>query len=201
LAAIAHPSRIERTFGFVDLCGFTDFVDRHGDEAGVEQVRHLRSVVREVAPLFAVRVDKWLGDGVMLVGVDSAPLAAAVVAIAHRAQHHGSLSLRAGIAVGPVMVVEGDDYLGRTVNVAARLCDVAIDGQVLAATSGLELPEWIDQAPRPSLHLRGVAEPITVVELQPTADVFREPAHDRSGWSIGALLGGIARPARLLRGA
>src|SRR5436305_9442382 len=72
--------RVTRTFAFVDLCGFTDFVDEHGDEVGVAELRLLRAVVREVAPLCGVRVDKWLGDGVRLVGVGDGRVVGGVLA-------------------------------------------------------------------------------------------------------------------------
>ena len=48
LQAIAYSSRVERSFSFLDLCGFTDFADSEGDEAAVEEARCLRQVVREV---------------------------------------------------------------------------------------------------------------------------------------------------------
>jgi class 3 adenylate cyclase len=165
LKAIAYSSRVERSFSFLDLCGFTDFADSEGDEAAVEEARCLRQVVREVAPLFAVRVEKWLGDGVMIVGVEVEPLVAAVVAIEQRAADACRLSVRAGIATGPVLLVDGDDYIGRAVNTAARLCDAAGHGQVLAATNGLELPGWVEASDPLEVRLRGFAEPVTVVEL------------------------------------
>jgi len=68
--ARSATTRVTRTFAFIDLCGFTDFSDSHGDDAAVGELVKLRASVRAAAPLFGVRVDKWLGDGVMLVGVD-----------------------------------------------------------------------------------------------------------------------------------
>jgi adenylate cyclase len=70
-----------RCFAFLDLCGFTDFADRHGDDNAVLELRALRSTVRDVAPLAGVRIDKWLGDGVMLVGVQCEAVVAAVLTI------------------------------------------------------------------------------------------------------------------------
>ena len=167
LQAIAYSSRVERSFSFLDLCGFTDFADSEGDEAAVEEARCLRHVVREVTPLFGVRVEKWLGDGVMMVGVESERLVGAVVAIEQRAGAACRLPLRAGIASGFVLLVDGDDYIGRAVNTAARLCDAAGRGQVLATTGGIELPDWVEASDPLELHLRGLAEPVNVVELTP----------------------------------
>jgi len=142
LAAVAGTNRVERSFAFIDLSGFTDFTDEYGDEAAVAELQYLRAAVREVAPLFGVRIEKWLGDGAMLVGVDNEPVVAAVVAIEQRHRRLGSLTLRAGIATGEVLLLEGDDYIGRAVNLASRLCDQAQESEILASTDGLHVPTW-----------------------------------------------------------
>jgi adenylate cyclase len=160
----AGGNRVVRSFGFIDLCGFTDFVDEHGDEAAVQELRKLRSTVREVAPLCGVRVDKWLGDGVMLVGVESEPLVAGVVTIAARSRDHGRLALRAGIAGGPVILLEGDDYVGRSVNLASRLCDTASANEILVA-SDVPIPDDIDGSDQVDVMIRGMAEPVTVSRI------------------------------------
>jgi len=202
LQAIAYSSRVDRSFSFLDLCGFTDFADSEGDEAAVEEARCLRQVVREVAPLFGVRVEKWLGDGVMMVGVEIERLVGAVVAIEQRATGACRLPLRAGIASGFVLLVDGDDYIGRAVNTAARLCDTAGHGQVLAATEGLELPDWVDASGPTELRLRGLAEPVAVVELTAALNLPSVlDQSDRPGWSIATLLEGITRPVRSKLGA
>jgi adenylate cyclase len=184
LAAIAGSSRVTRSFAFLDLCGFTDFGDAHGDEAAVTEVQHLRAAVREVTPLFGVRVAKWLGDGVMIVGVDNEPLVAAVVAIEQRFRHLGRLSVRAGIASGAVLLVDGDDYIGRAVNVAARLCDGAGAGELLAAKDGLCLPVWVDATREVVAEVRGLHEPVACVALEASPGSV-EP---HRGWSAAPLL-------------
>ena len=163
--ARSATTRVTRTFGFIDLCDFTDYGDAHGDDAAVAELLTLRASVRAAAPLFGVRVDKWLGDGVMLVGVEPAPVVAAVMAICHRHGETGELPMRAGIATGPVILLEGDDYVGRAVNTAARLCDRADAGQVLAATESLELPDWVEEHDVEPISVRGLSEPVELVSL------------------------------------
>jgi class 3 adenylate cyclase len=52
---------------------------------------------------------------------------------------------------------EGDDYVGRPVNRAARLCDSAGPGQLLV--SGVpRLPAWIEAVPSAPLALPGIGE-------------------------------------------
>jgi adenylate cyclase len=166
--------RIDRSFAFVDLCGFTDFVETYGDEAAVEELEVLRSTVRRVASRCGVRVDKWLGDGAMIVGTQIAPMVLAVVTIKDRmAQQSSQLAVRAGIARGPVILHEGDNYVGRAVNLAARLCDHAGAGEILASIEGLELPDGVEAGPPTPVHLKGLARPADCVSLY---DAPVEPA-------------------------
>ncbi|MGQ0433190.1 MAG: adenylate/guanylate cyclase domain-containing protein [Microthrixaceae bacterium] len=196
LAAIATDHRVHRTFAFVDLCGFTDFVDDHGDEGAVQELQVLRAAVREVTPLFGVRVEKWLGDGLMLVGVDSEPLVGAALAIEQRHSRAGRLELRGGIASGAVILLEGDDYVGRAVNLASRLCDIAAPGQLLAATDDLDLPEWVVATAHDPVVVKGMAGEVAVVALSPDRAVLRRKSRSRSANALLAVVEGITRPMR-----
>jgi class 3 adenylate cyclase len=194
--ARSATTRVTRTFAFVDLCGFTDFSDSHGDDAAVAELLILRASVRAFAPLFGVRVDKWLGDGVMLVGVDAEPVVAAVMAICHRMAETGELDMRAGIATGPVILLEGDDYVGRAVNIAARLCDRAEPGQVLAARDGLAVPQWVDENEIPALGVKGMAEAIELVELSAAEGASAHPGFLSPASAIMSVVDGLVRPLR-----
>lgn len=196
LAAIASDHRVHRTFAFVDLCSFTDFVDEHGDDGAVHELQILRATVREVAPLFGVRVEKWLGDGLMLVGVDSEPLVGAALAIEQRHSRLGHLDLRGGIASGDVILLEGDDYVGRAVNLASRLCDIAGAGQILAAVDDLELPEWVAAGEHDPVLVKGMAGEVPVVSLSPDKAVLRRRSRTRSANALLAVVEGITRPMR-----
>jgi class 3 adenylate cyclase len=196
LAAIAVDHRVHRTFAFVDLCGFTDFVDDHGDEGAVHELQILRAAVREVTPMFGVRVEKWLGDGVMLVGVEPEALVGAALAIGQRHEKSGQLVLRGGIAGGAVILLEGDDYVGRAVNLASRLCDIAEPGQLLAATDNLELPEWVAAEALPAVTVKGMADAVNIVSLSPDRAVLRRKSRTRSATTLLAIIEGLTRPVR-----
>lgn len=196
LAAVASDHRVHRTFAFVDLCGFTDFVDERGDEGAVRELQILRAAVREVTPLFGVRVEKWLGDGLMLVGVDSEPLVGAALAIEQRHSRAGRLELRGGVASGAVILLEGDDYVGRAVNLASRLCDIAEPGQLLAAADDLDLPEWVVAAEHDPVVVKGMADEVAVVALSPDRAVLRRKSRTRSANALLAVVEGITRPVR-----
>ncbi|HEY2302568.1 MAG TPA: adenylate/guanylate cyclase domain-containing protein [Acidimicrobiales bacterium] len=159
--------RVVRFFAFLDLCGFTDFADVHGDDEAMAVVTALRSVVRIVAPNFGVRIDKWLGDGVMLVGVEGVTLLEAAVESVEQMQVSACpLMVRGGVAGGEVLLVEGDDYLGRPVNLAARLCGQARPGEVLAEAGFSDwLPKDVPARSIGSVPIRGFAEAISLISI------------------------------------
>ncbi len=182
LSTTPTNTRVLRTFAFLDLCGFTDFADHHGDDEAVVELRGLRSAVREVAPLTGVRIDKWLGDGVMLVGVHCEPVVVAVLTIRQRLVETARLPMRAGIAQGQVILMEGDDYVGRAVNIAARLCDVAQAGRVVASADDLVTPSWVAVRALDPSWLKGVSSPVSTgaldIDIQASdvdAPLFRSP--------------------------
>ncbi len=147
------------------MCGFTDFVGARGDDEAVAELIALRNTVRTVASRAGVRVDKWLGDGVMLVGVESAPLVDAVVTMSTGHSRRGRLPLRAGLACGQVILLEGDDYVGTPVNLAARLSDRADPDQILAAEASLVVPDSVVRGRAAQLRLPGFSEKVAVVAL------------------------------------
>ena len=160
--------RVERAFGFVDLCGFTEFTDRHDDGKVVLVLAALRTVLREAAARRGVRVVKWLGDGAMLSSTMSDALVALAVELDMRmGEELPSLPVRVGLAHGPVIMFEGDDYIGRAVNLASRLCDRATAHEILATESiCAERPPWVTAARNGSTHIRGFLEPVDVWALE-----------------------------------
>ena len=134
---------LDRAFAFVDLCGFTKFIATHGEHAAIETITGFRTLVRELAVRRGVRVAKWLGDGAMIIGVDVSPTIATAAEVIGRYDGR-TLGLRGGVAHGPVLMIDGDDYIGRPTNLAARLCQVAKPGELLAAGYGADtLPPWV----------------------------------------------------------
>jgi adenylate cyclase len=161
--------RVERSFAFLDISGFTAFTDQNGDAASVNALADFRLVVREVASHSGVRVAKWLGDGAMFVGVETAPLIAAILGIESQLRSTGfPLPLRAGIASGPVILFEGDDYIGTPVNLASRLCAEALAGETLVTvTVATEAPDGVERCPKGAIDVRGLADPVETVALSP----------------------------------
>jgi class 3 adenylate cyclase len=139
-----EQSTVHRSFAFLDVCGFTKYTEKHGHLEAVRLLRTFRDLTRVVTARRGVRIAKWLGDGVMLVGVDAGPVAATAVELSSRIDDEG-IALRGGVASGSCLLFEGDDYIGRCVNLASRLSDVASAGEVLADANTASLaPEWVD---------------------------------------------------------
>ena len=122
---------VERCFSFIDLCGFTTFVEVYGLERASHVLTEVRSSIRILTSTHGVRVDKWLGDGALIVGTVTPAVLRSVLEIEAEVAAEGALPLRAGITVGPALVFEGDDYIGGSLNLAAKLCHLARPGQVL----------------------------------------------------------------------
>jgi adenylate cyclase len=159
--------RVDRCFAFVDLCGFTSFTERHGDERVVVVLAELRTTLRESAARRGVRVVKWLGDGAMLSSTMSDAVVALVVELDVRMRDAiPSLAVRAGLDSGPVIMFEGDDYIGRPVNVASRLCDLASPHEIVATprVAG-EAPPWVSVDPSAAAEIRSFEVPIETCRL------------------------------------
>jgi class 3 adenylate cyclase len=177
LVAGISPARVERGFAFVDLCNFTRYTDDNGDRKAVALLAEFRAVVRAVVAGHGVRIAKWLGDGAMLVGVENEPLVEAAVHLNQVVSAQDVLPLRAGIAAGPVILFEGDDYIGNAVNLAAHLCDLAKPDQLLAPVDFLsDLMVNTRADPVGVLEIPGFVERVDVVQLREAEPVAW--AHD-----------------------
>ena len=157
---------VRRNFAFIDLCGFTSLTDEQGVGAAVAALSAFRSVVRERAGWRGVRVAKWLGDGAMLVATEPRPLLDAVLRMEQALDARGCpLPLRGGVAAGRVILFEGDDYIGRPVNLAARLCDEAQPHQLLVTQSLFDAAgEGLPHRKLGSCSIRGFSRPGEVVD-------------------------------------
>jgi adenylate cyclase len=162
--------RVHRNFAFVDVSGFTAMTEHEGDEHAVDVLTAFRALLRDICGRRGVRIAKWLGDGVMLVGVDTRPLLASILELHYVVCEVSSpvqtVSIRSGISSGDVILMEGDDYIGHSVNVAARLCDLAQAGEALATPSVVsELPRWGAVVAQKDIAVRGVEKPVPTSSL------------------------------------
>ena len=128
------PGARHITVAFADLVGFT----RLGEEVPAEELGQLANRLADLARDVAVppvRFVKTIGDAVMFVCTDPAPLLDAVLKLVEITDSDNDFPrLRAGIAGGSAVSRAGD-WFGSPVNLASRVTAVARPGAVLAAES------------------------------------------------------------------
>lgn len=189
IEATAGPLRGERelSVGFADL---VDFTSRAEELTALEVGQMAALMLRHAEDAFAgrgARIVKSIGDAVMFTAPDPISACAAAADLLTVVEEDPALPpARAGVAHGPVIRAYAD-YFGRTVNVASRLCDVAPAGSVLAQQpSAVDRSAWeaagLATAPRGELRLKGIAEPVPVIEVTRTAPATGRAAtrHARS---------------------
>lgn len=159
---------------FTDLVGFTEYNDAAGDAAAVavlDQQSALAQAIVDARP--GARVVKELGDGLMLwfpTPVDGLTGAAAFARAATDARLDGfPLAVRMGLHHGDC-VPRGDDIVGQTVNIAARVSALAGPGELLVSESvlnacGPEIDSSLVLNPVGPVAVRGVADPIWLQRL------------------------------------
>src|SRR5207247_7577337 len=145
------------------------YAEAEGDDAAVAVLARLRAALRAVSEERGVRITKWLGDGVMLSGLDPRCVAACAVDAVDRIATSSPLALRGGLARGEVIMFEGDDYVGAAVNIAARLCRAAKRNRLVAAATALGDGEEPVALPPPIRHVavERIADAVLVVSLRP----------------------------------
>lgn len=149
----------------VDLCGSTRYLASADEEAAGELVDALFEAGQTCVLDRHVRVMKYVGDGIFLVGRDAVEVAEASFAAMDQIDARLDLDSRAGIASGPALRRAGDHF-GLPVNLAQLLTKVAPPGTVLATDDAArELPpEW--HGPRRRAEIRGWSDPLEVVALK-----------------------------------
>jgi class 3 adenylate cyclase len=76
----------------------------------------------------------------MMIGVEQEDVVEAVIDIEYLVDESRSpLPMRAGIARGRVLLIDGDDHVGSAVILASRLCDRAEPHQILAQAGTVSL--------------------------------------------------------------
>ncbi len=112
---------------FIDLTGFTRYTEEEGDIEALDVVENFVASVEATLPREATIV-KTIGDEVMVVSPDPATLTEWAVDFLSRFTH--SPQPRVGIHFGDAVYRDGD-YFGSQVNLAHRIVNRALAGEVL----------------------------------------------------------------------
>jgi class 3 adenylate cyclase len=122
---------------FVDLAGFTALAQERGDAAAADVALRLGAVASATALAHDGRVVKLLGDGVLMRFGDTAAAVEAAIEVLEQLNEQRLPPGHAGVAEGPIISRDGDVF-GRTVNLAARISDVAPAGSVYVTAETAE---------------------------------------------------------------
>jgi adenylate cyclase len=118
---------VATTLCFIDLTGFTRFTEEEGDIEALDVVENFVETVEATLPGEATIV-KTIGDEVMVVSRDAAALTEWAVAFLGRFDRRPQP--RVGIHSGDAVYRDGD-YFGNSVNLAHRIVNRALAGEVL----------------------------------------------------------------------
>ncbi|MCW2855837.1 MAG: hypothetical protein JWR52_1452 [Marmoricola sp.] len=177
----------------IDLRGFTTFTQQHGAEFMVQVLQEYYAVVIEAAQEYGATVKDFAGDGALILVGAPFPRPDHTRVGLRLARHminrvrevtdkwstpETPLGVGIGIssgecAVGAIGTAQQLEYaaVGTTVNLSARLCSIAQDGEILmgpgTARALEESPGWS----RTVLTLAGIPEPVEV-----TIEDTRAPA-------------------------
>lgn len=155
-----------KSFLFTDIEGSTEHTEVVGDVMWGDVVQRHFADVERVVNANDGDVVKTLGDGAMSVfGVaeDAVRAAIAVQRSVGRQAPPRPFKVRIGVHTGEVLHIDGD-YLGQTVNTAARLAAAATGGQILVsgqARHSVETDIRLRFGEPIRLELKGIADPVT----------------------------------------
>jgi adenylate cyclase len=152
---------------FVDIVGFTRLSEERGDEAAASVATAFSDLADGAAAARGGRVVKLLGDGALIRFGDAVAAVDASLDLLAAMPAAGLPPGHAGVAEGPIVARDGDVF-GRTVNLAARIADIAEAGILLAPASlvaGLPGDRYA-ALPRGAHRMHGVAEPIELAEVR-----------------------------------
>jgi adenylate cyclase len=166
----------EVSVGFCDLVGFT----RLGEGVPAADLGAIATRLAAIAAAVAeppVRLVKTIGDAVMLVAPEPAPLLDAALGLMEAADAEGEHfpAVHAGAAHGPALRRWGD-YYGGPVNLAARLAERARPASLITDTTVRELAgedggfAWSEAGLK---RLKGMSEPTPVWRCRRAAAALR----------------------------
>jgi adenylate cyclase len=152
---------------FLDLVGYTRLTEEQGDAAAAALAETLAVLVSRSAGGHGGVPVKWLGDGVMVHFREPAGAVQSALDLVEQLPAAGLPPAHAGVAAGPV-VVQGGDYFGRTVNLAARIAAQAGAGQVLVGDSvpGSVSLQDVTFVEAGEVRLKGIARPVRLLEAR-----------------------------------
>jgi class 3 adenylate cyclase len=159
-----------RGFLFSDIRGFTAFAERYGNSAAAAKVNRFLEIARTAIARHEGAELKTEGDAIHAVFPSASSAVLCGLEIVDTAAEMGAnepdgwFDLGVGVHAGEA-VETADGYIGRAVNIAARLCAVAKPGEVLVSSTVKGIMQSsipIGFIPRGRRRLKGIHDPILV---------------------------------------
>jgi adenylate cyclase len=179
--------RIDGSVIFADIVGFTQIAEEIRPEEIVSILNKYFSLITRACELNHGMVDKYLGDGIMLVfgapqpdenhrfhAISCALLMQRLVDHENaQREQHGLFPVKFKIGINSGLMLAGNmgsrermEYtvVGDTVNLASRLCSISNSGQIVISKNLYQHPnveERVIAGEYQSIHLRGIREPVS----------------------------------------
>lgn len=161
---------VDATIAFVDIASFTALAEASGDETAAQVLDRIDAIVRPLLVEHDGKLVKQVGDGFMLAFRHPADAVRFAVATQSELARGRDLpAIRVGINTGPALYRTGD-YLGGAVNIASRVVNAAMPGQILL-TDPVAKAASNDGVPVEELGvrvMRGVDEPLAIYRVSPS---------------------------------
>ena len=162
-----------KTVMFADICGSTRLYEVLGDARAFSAISECLDVLRQLTMKHGGRVVKTIGDEIMSVFPDavSATHAACEMQAAISSWlpiDQMRVAIRIGFHAGPVLDDQEGDVFGDTVNVAARMAELAQAQQIITTGKTMDwLPPIIRSSTRAlnPVAIRGKADEVEVREV------------------------------------
>jgi len=167
-ARLDAGSTTYRGFMFADLRGFTAFAERHGNAAAADRVARFLEIARSAIARHEGAEIKTEGDAIHAVFPSASAAVVCGLEIVDAAeelnarQAQDQLDLGIGIHAGEA-VATAEGYIGTAVNIAARVCAVAMPGEVLVTSTVKGITQAnipIGFVSRGRRRLKGIREPV-----------------------------------------
>ena len=174
------PGEAAETMLFIDLAGFTPLTLAMGDAAAADVLTRFASLVRATAISRHGRIVKQIGDEFMLAFDHPIDAVRFGMDMCHAVAHESHFPpVHIGAHHGDVLYRDGD-YVGTTVNLAARVAGASRRGQFLVTAAVVDAVAGSDVRarfePLPPAALKGMDAPTALFDVvttrpQPDADI------------------------------
>jgi len=171
-AAEAPEAGAFRTVLFTDVEGSTALTQRLGDARAQEVLRTHNTIVRDALKAHSGSETKHTGDGIMASFTSATRALECAIAMqrafaAHNESAEEPIRVRVGLNAGEP-IAEAEDLFGTAVQLAARICDHAQPGQILAAdvVQQLTAGKGFTFADQGVVALKGFDKPVRLYEVR-----------------------------------